>query len=134
MAYGTVRLTLYAFTDAIETDLRQLIAANVLTGKSVQEALNKQTYEKAFDRMMRGIVAPDAAEFGSTILEYYAGRVARLFDNFGFIAVDNDGDLFFHESSMPKSVFNRLRVGERLKFAVGKNNKGFLAEYIEPEA
>ena len=35
---------------------------------------------------------------------------------------------------MPKSVFNRLRVGDRLKFAVGKNNKGFLAEYIEPEA
>jgi hypothetical protein len=53
MAYGAVRLTLYALIGAIESDLRHTIASNLLVERSPKELLPQAIYQRSHERMER---------------------------------------------------------------------------------
>jgi LuxR family glucitol operon transcriptional activator len=53
MAYGIVRLTLYALLAAIESDLRHTIETNLLIGRGAKDLLSGAAYERARERMER---------------------------------------------------------------------------------
>lgn len=60
MAYGVVRLTLYALISAIEFDLREAIASNLLVEWTAKDLLPPVVYDRAHTRMVRDTgFAPD---------------------------------------------------------------------------
>lgn len=50
---------------------------------------------------------------------------------FGFIKTD-DGDLFFHQSSLVDVSFDQLREGQKVEFTAGRGPKGPQAESVKP--
>jgi LuxR family glucitol operon transcriptional activator len=68
MAYGVVRLTLYALISAIESDLREAIGNNLLVEWTPKDLLPQVIYERAYTRMVRDTgFAPDS---DAGIIEY----------------------------------------------------------------
>ena len=60
------------------------------------------------------------------------GTIKRLTDKgFGFIAVDGEGDLFFHMSALEGVTFEQLREGQRVTFTSGSGPKGPRAENVK---
>ena len=58
------------------------------------------------------------------------GTIKKLTDKgFGFIASDN-GELFFHNSSLDGVSFEDLREGQTVEFDVGSGPKGPRAENV----
>ena len=58
------------------------------------------------------------------------GTIKKLTDKgFGFIAGD-DGELFFHNSSLDGVSFEDLREGQTVEFDVGSGPKGPRAENV----
>jgi len=58
------------------------------------------------------------------------GTIKKLTDKgFGFIAGD-DGELFFHNSSLDGVSFEDLREGQTVEFNVGSGPKGPRAENV----
>ena len=60
------------------------------------------------------------------------GIIKKIIHNkgFGFIAGDN-GELFFHNSSIEYSHFDDLREGQRVEYTEGNGPKGPRAENIK---
>jgi LuxR family transcriptional regulator, glucitol operon activator len=70
MAYGAVRLTLYALITAIESDLRHIIVSDLLIGKEPKDILPPETYRRARDRMMRDGEFHTDSDIDPQIIEY----------------------------------------------------------------
>jgi|GEM_PF-555644 len=62
MAFGVVRLTLYALIGAIESDLRLAITGSLLIDKTAKGLLPPPVYERAFDRMKRDVGTDSVSE------------------------------------------------------------------------
>jgi CspA family cold shock protein len=61
------------------------------------------------------------------------GTIKRLTDKgFGFIAVGNGPDLFFHMSAVEGVRFEDLREGQKVQFNAGSGPKGPRAENVRP--
>src|SRR5271166_5842320 len=68
MAYGVVRLTLYALIVAIEADLRECIVSNLLVAKNAKDLFSGTIFERAHTRLLRDFgFAPDS---DGTLIEY----------------------------------------------------------------
>lgn len=54
------------------------------------------------------------------------GRIARLMpeDGYGFIATPDGSELYFHRNSVVDADFDRLRVGDQVRFAAEAGEKG----------
>ena len=53
------------------------------------------------------------------------GTIARLMDRgFGFIKVEDGGDLFFHRNDIEGVEFNSLREGQEVEFEKGQGRDG----------
>ncbi len=53
------------------------------------------------------------------------GVIKKLTDKgFGFIAVENQKDIFFHSKSLVGVMFDELREGDALSFEVEETEKG----------
>jgi cold shock CspA family protein len=56
--------------------------------------------------------------------ELVAGSIKRLASTYGFIKLDQGGDLFFHQSGCTKHTdFHKLAIGEKVRCRVG-DDKG----------
>ena len=56
----------------------------------------------------------------------YMGSVI-FFENklgYGFLAWDNEKDLFVHFSDIVSEGFKTLKKGQKVEFEIGKNNRG----------
>ncbi len=51
---------------------------------------------------------------------------------FGFIAGDDNKDLFFHHSAVEGGAFESLQEGQSVEFSVGSGPKGPRAEDVRP--
>jgi cold shock protein len=61
------------------------------------------------------------------------GTIKRLTDKgFGFIAMSDGKDMFFHMSSVEGVHFNELQEGQQVSFEVGQGPKGPRAEQVRP--
>ncbi|MFH1564751.1 MAG: cold shock domain-containing protein [bacterium] len=60
------------------------------------------------------------------------GTIKKLTDkNFGFIAQDGAGDLFFHANNLDGIGFDELREGDAVTFEVEQTPKGNAAVNIK---
>jgi CspA family cold shock protein len=61
------------------------------------------------------------------------GTIKKLMieKNYGFIAQDGSGDLFFHANSLDGIEFNQLREGDAVTFEVEKTPKGDAAAHVK---
>jgi cold shock CspA family protein len=67
------------------------------------------------------IVNPDPAN----------GRIQNLKDGYGFITPDSGGaNLFFFWADVQDVDFNELRIGDRVEFLLGMNDKGPIARQV----
>ena len=56
------------------------------------------------------------------------GKIVRLNNGFGFIAIEGEEkDLFFHANELKDVQFNELREGDELAFEVAEGPKGLNA-------
>jgi cold shock CspA family protein len=60
--------------------------------------------------------------------------VARLFpeDGYGFLRTPDGRDVYFHERSVLRSAFPRLRIGTLVRFAEEQGDEGPQASTVEP--
>jgi CspA family cold shock protein len=59
------------------------------------------------------------------------GKIKKLTEKgFGFIETDQ-GDLFFHMSSLRDIRYEQLQVGQRVEFESGQGPKGPRAEWVK---
>jgi cold shock CspA family protein len=59
------------------------------------------------------------------------GRIQNLKDGYGFITPDNGGtNLFFFWADVADIDFNELRIGDRVEYILGMNEKGPIARQI----
>ncbi len=49
---------------------------------------------------------------------------------FGFISVENDKDVFVHESSIKGDGFRTLEDGQKVEFTIGEGRKGPQAQDV----
>ena len=60
------------------------------------------------------------------------GTIKKLTDkNFGFIAQDGAGDLFFHANSLEGADFDQLNEGDAVTFDVEETQKGSAAVNVK---
>ncbi len=54
------------------------------------------------------------------------GRIANLFPNegYGFIETPEGHEIYFHENSLFNGVFSDLQIGDEVRFAVDKGDRG----------
>ncbi len=53
------------------------------------------------------------------------GTIGRLMDRgFGFIKIEQEGDLFFHRTELEGVEFNSLREGQEVEFEKGQGRDG----------
>ncbi|PFX32713.1 uncharacterized protein LOC111347295 isoform X2 [Stylophora pistillata] len=69
------------------------------------------------------------------------GYIAKLESTYGFITKYHPSEtwlepsrIFFHESDLRGYQFNRLVVGDRVHFSLGKNEKGYFAQKIDVQS
>jgi cold shock CspA family protein/ribosome-associated translation inhibitor RaiA len=64
------------------------------------------------------------------------GRIVRLFpaDGYGFLEAEDGREVYFHENSVSKGRFGRLKVGEPVLFAEEEGDKGPRATTVVPGA
>ncbi len=62
------------------------------------------------------------------------GKVARLFreDGYGFLRTADGRDVYFHQRSVLRGAFPRLRVGTLVRFAEEQGDEGPQASTVEP--
>jgi cold shock CspA family protein len=60
------------------------------------------------------------------------GKVARLFEDHGFIATDDGLEIYFHSNSVVDGGFERLSVGTRVSFSDVAGEKGPQASTVHP--
>ena len=62
------------------------------------------------------------------------GTIKRLvYDKgFGFVADQNGGEYFFHQSACQGTSFDQLREGQEVTFQAGQGPKGPRAEQVTP--
>lgn len=63
----------------------------------------------------------------------YRGKVEKLHNGFGFIASENEPNLFFHHSQVINVDFNDLLIGDVVTFKKGENQKGVCATKINKD-
>lgn len=60
------------------------------------------------------------------------GKLLPLKDGYGFVKPDTGGEnLFFHHSDVKDDVFNSLKDNDKVRYQVGKNEKGLCAIAVE---
>ena len=59
-------------------------------------------------------------------------RWFSLEKGYGFIARDDDEDVYVHYSSIAMDGFKALEAGTRVEFEVGKDDKGPVADNVRP--
>lgn len=62
------------------------------------------------------------------------GIVARLFQDHGFIATPDQGDVYFHRNSVADDKFDQLKEGGQVRFAATQGEKGLQATTVHPPA
>ncbi|MFO1058330.1 MAG: HPF/RaiA family ribosome-associated protein [Dongiaceae bacterium] len=62
------------------------------------------------------------------------GKVARLFQDYGFVETADGLEVYFHRNSVPEGAFERLQAGDevRLVVAEGEGEKGAQASTVTP--
>lgn len=58
------------------------------------------------------------------ILAATTGRVARLFEDYGFVETDDGDELYFHRNAVAGKAFGQLAEGTRVSFAVEDGPQG----------
>jgi cold shock CspA family protein len=58
------------------------------------------------------------------ILAATTGRVARLFEDYGFVETDDGDELYFHRNAVAGKAFSQLAEGSRVSFAVEDGPQG----------
>ena len=59
------------------------------------------------------------------------GKIKRLVSDRGFGFIDGEqGDLFFHHSTLEGATIEELREGQMVEYKVGRGPKGPCAEYV----
>ncbi|HEV2362585.1 MAG TPA: HPF/RaiA family ribosome-associated protein [Caulobacteraceae bacterium] len=63
-----------------------------------------------------------------------AGRIARLFpeEDHGFIAAADGQEIYFHRNAVANGGFDRLTVGQTVRFAWAEGDKGPQASTVTP--
>lgn len=61
------------------------------------------------------------------------GKIRQIskYRGLGFIKSDTGGDVFFQRVDVKSATFDLLKEGQRVKFNIGLNSKGFQAHNIE---
>ena len=62
------------------------------------------------------------------------GTVQRLFQDHGFIASADQGEIYFHRNSVVDGRFDDLQEGEQVRFAATQGEKGLQATTVHPPA
>lgn len=62
--------------------------------------------------------------------EEFVGTIKQLKAGFGFISTDGGTDYFFYHQDVIGDTFNQLKLGDRVKFAMGENEKGVCARKV----
>lgn len=61
------------------------------------------------------------------------GTIKKLTDKgFGFIAIGDGKDLFFHMSNVEGVTYDELHEGQRVSYTAGQGPKGPRAENVKP--
>ncbi|MCM2278111.1 MAG: HPF/RaiA family ribosome-associated protein [Oligoflexia bacterium] len=63
------------------------------------------------------------------------GRVIRLIpgpEAYGFLRAEDGREVYFHQNSVLRGGFDRLRVGEEVRFAEAMGDEGLQASTVEP--
>lgn len=62
------------------------------------------------------------------------GKVARLFDDYGFVATADGEEVYFHRNSVVGSDFDALEIGSEVSLVVAENEgiKGAQASTVRP--
>lgn len=78
-----------------------------------------------FVRKQRGDVKPHERSLH--------GRVKRVFpqQGYGFLESESGEDIYFHENAVLNGAFNRLTVGDRVRYADEMGDKGPQATFVE---
>jgi len=67
------------------------------------------------------------------ILAATTGRVARLFDDYGFIESDDGDELYFHRNAVAGKAFGQLAEGTPVSFAVEDGPQGPQAARVKAQ-
>lgn len=121
---------------AVRIDLtvpQKELPANRQRGDTLLSALQR-AFEAArrqlqdFARIQRGDVGQPAAE--------PQGRVLRLnpWEGYGFLATAEGREIYFHRNSVLDDGFDRLAVGDRVRFVESEGEKGPQASTVVPQA
>ena len=88
------------------------------------DAARRQLQDHA--REMRGDVKQHAAPV--------IGRVVRLFPDYGFIATDDNQEIYLHKNAVLGRGFNSLQVGDRVRYVIheGEGELGTQASTVIP--
>lgn len=61
------------------------------------------------------------------------GTIKKLVSDRGFGFIEGEeGDIFFHHSSLEGTTIEVLNVGQEVEFEVGRGPKGPRAEHVKP--
>jgi len=90
------------------------------------------TISKGFARVLTGSGAHFSKE---TLMATMTGTIKRMVSDkgFGFIAVGDGTEYFFHQSACTSTRFDDMREGQTVSFTVGQGPKGPRAEDVQPQ-
>ena len=62
------------------------------------------------------------------------GRIARFIagDDYGFIEASDGQEIYFHRNAVPNGAFDRLKVGDEVRFVASDGEKGLQASTVHP--
>ncbi len=99
------------------------------TRRDVRRAIHEAFHEmrrrlQDYTRRLQGQTKRHEAEF--------AAKVARLYEDHGFLETFDGREIYFHRNSVPDGHFKRLRVGSEVHFAEETGEKGPQASTVRP--
>ena len=62
------------------------------------------------------------------------GRIVRFIaaDDYGFIEASDGQEVYFHRNAVPKGAFDKLKVGDEVRFVASVGEKGLQASTVHP--
>ncbi len=60
------------------------------------------------------------------------GRIVRMFRDHGFIESSTGDEVYFHANSVANDGFNRLNVGDEIRYSAETGEKGLQATVVKP--
>jgi CspA family cold shock protein len=104
---------------------------STINGLFVPQKELKATVAAATSAVARA-AAPLSGNTALTAGEAYEGSIQHLKAGFGFVLPKSGGaNMFFFHSAVTNADFNELKVGDKVRYCHGKNDKGPCAVDIE---